>query len=1530
MAENTKTYRIVINGIEESVSQVEALKRSLDALDERIKALASQTINVNTNGVTSSSDDGKRASELETEDKLLKQIQSTEEQIANARREDYQKLLEEKDTLKDIVSSAKERAAAERLSSGGYDNTMKGLKQELSDIKTVMQTTDLGDEKFQELTQRAGELTNKLKELETAYGQFGRNVGNYTSAFDGIKNISIQIGGTTREFNSVRDASRQLTQELKAMVINGKENTEEFKQLSDAVHNFEMASRRAESAVNDLKASSQGMDSIMDMMESFGSLGQISQGFSAFFGIDDTQIERSIQKLVGLQNAMQGIEKIRQQLNTQEGIGAIFSKGSDKIDAFTAKLNKANIAMLGTGKAATVASYGIKALGTAIKGIATLGLAVVIDLLMEGISKMAEFVKTWVKGDADLISSTDVANAAIESQNKELEKNLNLIKQRQDAHQLSAMDAAIEKEKAYAKALFETRDAMLKREEAYRDQGIVQSGQTDLFLSNSIGDKGVTTLGGFKEGIKDIKDFADRFDYLSERVAAGKDIMDGFFDTAEDAKDELVHLSKRAGGDFVNAMNKFADGTKEGTRSLVEYIAHMDELTNGKYSQAIKLGIDKGYLDGQFKQAWNLYEGFKRDVQTDPVQINLNFENLANQFIEAADKSKTAYYKRMRENLDASYNALSAEDKKKQEERYKQARAAIDKQEKETRKSVLAGEKRTSDERRKQSENAEKQLIALRIANMKEGLNKVLKQLEEERRQKIAKIRTDGVMVRELELETNKLYDKKIEDAKKEHAEKVKKIYQELWRDIYEMQIENQKLQLELAENASENISVNVENVKDMNMRQNISSYGIQNREQLSPSTRESLGLLSEDGKETKEVEKLVSLYRQVQTALNEYQTLKSKSEDKIYESLQKRKKLEEDLSNLEVKKGTLSEESYNLEKEFLNKQIEDEKRAIAAYKKQIDEALDSQKEAVDKSLEIYTEYDKELKKKYGDSYQPIANALSEQGYSENLGQLLEQRMSAIDAYWNYRINAEKIGVDKVLEERKRLENLEYDKRVSETWSSTKDQEKKINESYDKGEIESEKEKNDLIESLWVENQTKLENLEKQHTANLVKITKERDDKIQSLNAEYFNNSMQELRDFQTAISQQEGKTTVTNSWGIVNLKQTNENNRKLLASYKKFAEQINKKRSEIQSAYDNGIIIDRDIYEQNIRELDSFSADLGEKMDKVKEELSLNAQIQKLASGINEWVQSIGGAVSSILSSIWDAQDAEYERYIEELDKSIDAAKKKYDEMDALAQEHADNMKSIEDDIASAQGDARDHLLDRYAAEIDAQRRAVAEKKKAENEQEKLEKKKEKAEIEQRKRQKKRDLIQAAINTAMSISMAAVNKWPVPAIPMMAIAAAVGAAQIAAISAQQYAKGGLLPNKDGGVIQGKSHREGGIKVLGGVAEVEGKEFITNKVTTEKNVELLEYINTKKRKIKLDDLIEFYGNDSQVKRNISTVRTKFADGGQLPFLRTDIDINDRLIQAMEDYANKPTVVSVVEVMDKMQSVNNVRTMAGVI
>ena len=60
------------------------------------------------------------------------------------------------------------------------------------------------------------------------------------------------------------------------------------------------------------------MDNLMDTMQSFVAIAQTYKGLGAFFGIDDDKLQRSIQKLVGLQNAMQGIQTIASQMQSTE------------------------------------------------------------------------------------------------------------------------------------------------------------------------------------------------------------------------------------------------------------------------------------------------------------------------------------------------------------------------------------------------------------------------------------------------------------------------------------------------------------------------------------------------------------------------------------------------------------------------------------------------------------------------------------------------------------------------------------------------------------------------------------------------------------------------------------------------------------------------------------------------------------------------------------------------------------------------------------------------------------------------------------------------------------------------------------------------------------------------------------------------------------------------------------------------------------------------------------------------------------
>lgn len=1461
MADNKKIYTIQINGIDQSIKQVDALSDALQFLDKKIKELESRNVSVS----SSNGGNGNRNAELQTEDKLLKQIQNTEQQIRDARREDYQSLLAQKDILKDIVSEAQERAAAERLSSGNYGNTMKGLKQELSDIKKVMQTTDLGDEKFQEMTQRANELTNKLKELEQAYGQFGRNVGNYKSAFDDAKKITVQVGNTTREFNSARDASRQLEQELKAMVISGKENTQEYKDLAEAVHNFEMASRRAESAVNDLKASSQGMDDMMDMMESFGSMGQVTQGFSAFFGFDDTEIERSIQKLVGLQNAMQGIEKIRQQLNTGEGIGAILSKGNDKIDAMAFRLKRMNVAMLGTGPAAKVAAVGIKALSTAIKGMATLGLAVIIDLLVDGITKLSEFVTSWVKGDAELISSTSALNSVIQKQNEILDKNLDLIQKRQDAGELSALDARIEKEKAFAKALLESRDALNAREKSYQDADIVQSGKTDVFLANAMGDKGVTSLGGFSEGIKSINEFADRFDYLLGRVQNGQDIFGGFLDTEEDARDELVHITKLVGGDFINAMNKFADGTEEGSRKLAAYIAKMDELTNGKYSQAIKIGIDEGYLDGQFKQSWELYQRFKKDVALDPIEVRINFENLANQFIEAADKTKTAYYQRMRDQLDAAWNALSADEQARQKETYDKARAAIDKQQNETRKSVIQGERRTADERRKKLEAAEKELNSLRIAQMQEGLNKTLKQLEEERRQRIEKARQNGHKVGEIEYEINKLYDKKILDAKEEWSFKIEQVYINMWKRIYDINHNSAQMNFETELRDLETEYQKLQESATKNLDKYTASYSL-NTQGLSRPTLTRLGRA--DG----------------------YYSDKDLAIGKRYLDL---------LNNVKIAEDRLDEARRN----------------HSSTEKMWAASLEENQKKLQRYIDTLGYTQDEMDRMY------VVQTLKEENYSKSL--LVEYRLRIGDRRKYYaeieRLTIEELDKQYEIEQRKADENYNNEWRTMTNAYSAQDEE--LKQHLKKGEI-TQAQYDEAVKRLTEERQNAEVTLLDKYNSLREQREQEHQNKIKQIKSNSYNSQLQEYRDYLSRLNQVDASTPIRDSagWGIVNISETRKRNDELMSSYVQLASDIVNEKHKLQASLDANEITFDD-FQQAQRELNGLQDNVSNAMKSI--EASNKNLISDFWDSIDQWIQQVGQTMNTILSSLSEIQSNQYDKMIEQQEKYIEEYENMLDKQKDITQEHASAVESIEDELSTARGDRRQQLIDQLNAEMAAQRASLAQEKKIEREKEKAEQKKKKLEHDQAVAKKKMQLAQAAINMAMAISMAAVNSWPIPAIPMMALAAAAGAAQIAAIQSQNIPSYG-----SGGVIQGKSHREGGVKVLGGQAEVEGGEYITNKVTTAKNVDLLEYINTKRRKIKLEDLIDFYGGNSQVKKSISTVRTKFADGGMIPTLRNDINLSDRMLTAFEDYSNRPVQVAVVDIIDRTQQVNDVKVMAG--
>ncbi len=137
----------------------------------------------------------------------------------------------------------------------------------------------------------------------------------------------------------------------------------------------------------------------------------------------------------------------------------------------------------------------------------------------------------------------------------------------------------------------------------------------------------------------------------------------------------------------------------------------------------------------------------------------------------------------------------------------------------------------------------------------------------------------------------------------------------------------------------------------------------------------------------------------------------------------------------------------------------------------------------------------------------------------------------------------------------------------------------------------------------------------------------------------------------------------------------------------------------------------------------------------------------------------------------------------------------------------------------------------DKLARGIISEEQAEREKLKI---QEDAEKKQEKIEREAFNRGKVQDIAQAIINGALAITKVTAQTGVVAPLAIPSIVAST-AIQVGTISAQKFA--------DGGVIEGASHAEGGVPILGGRAEVEGGEAIINKKSTAMFKEELSLIN---------------------------------------------------------------------------------------
>lgn len=1487
MEDGKKIYQIRIDGIDRSIDAVKSLVTQLDALEKKINELASKSVSVTANGTTA----GNNTKALKQEEDLLKKIDQLHKKVADTEKKEYQELLHAKEELKEYQQIAKAIAAEANISSGvNNPNTMLGMKQQLHDIKAAMQVVDVDSDKFKQMQKQANDLNAKLLQIEKGYGQFGRNVGNYADGVaEGMQKIKIQVGDTTREFNSAREASRTLNNELKAMALNGQHDTQAYKDLNDAV-------KKVNSTIADTSRSSMMMDNLLDTMQGLTAIGTMGTSLSTLFGIEDKDYQESMNRMMALFALLKSIETLKLQWDSDEGwLFKPFKKLSAEMD----KMGKDWGTKLGDNLYKAFDEKGYKPIQGLFRLLSKFRLSDSLEKQIERIQKLISNnpKRTTEQRDWALNQLNRIAfgneGAGLESLDfykKRFGKDFKDIEEVKK-YLLNNLEAA-EKflyifKVSLPKAITGLKAAFMGLSKVIMG---VFSGAVLMILPELL-NKIVSGVQNFIKSLDTTKLAADRatesLRALNKQLEVRRDLLSSSYLRGEISSEEYLRgiyqaqrealiaqneeLKKRAaafkqGTSGWNLLNPFSKNRFNGSQNL-EYtgnrinengttvgagnllgmnkndlqitIKSVDELTDAwqKCNEAIENGQDYFTRWGEGFSGW-FNSLFATAKDTEKVMRGLGNVGLGD-FISRFDEVNKKFH----------YAEISAQDYAKEI-----AKLKAEMNDNKMLNSVIMNlDKYIPDEGvRNAIQNIINELVRLddafnmtspeqvhywnqvRIDAMKDGLQKELAQIQENERYEIQqKAYTEEqktLLEKKYERQRQNARDKANKDAlskAKEHGKKLKDAENEL-------------------------IALRIENMKN-GLDKEIAQ--IENERRLAIQKARESG--------TKSGDIIMQINIKYDQKILEQKRKWAADVIKIYEDMLARiEQVNKQTFEIEVETATQNTEMKQSEAlrksgyEMITPSTYDDTKALEAYykkvmdieKKYLDIQAQIQRESLEKQLD-YTKAEEELRHR--------------RATDPNDNEFLQQ------------LNAGKI----------------------------------TQEQYDK-----------LIEDENTAHAARMNAIDKKYASDLKKITEENLQETQALYERYFENIINGLRNDKAKIDEIASKPPVTdkNGWDVVNIGKTSANYKKALADYDKLKNDIIAKQSELDAALKANQISPED-FAMKKSELDSEMKAINQSVQEVGE--SQKMLVANFVQSIQPYIQAAVQSFNTIMQAVWDAQDAAFDKEQESLDKELEEIETKLEKQKELTEKYKNDIESIEDELANSRGDRRQHLIDQLNAEIAAQRASWAEEKRIEKEREKTQQKQDELDNKRKKAQYKRDMMQAIVNGAMAVTMAAINKWPIPAIPMMALAASTTAAQLAIMASHKpyYA--------DGGVLKGRSHKQGGIPLLNGQAEAEGGEYITNKRTTAKNVDLLDYINSKKKRLDLSDMVEFFNNKARA--NVKTIsKTYLADGGIVSYSTPEINANDNIRDMLRAYGEKPIYVEVKEILNKADDIRHVQVLSG--
>ena len=332
MADTVKEFTIKINGIKESVTNLESLEEVLNKMETQVE-------NINKNGGFS--------------------VVSKE---AN------------KNTKEAIdLAKAEEIAQGEVISS--YKEKQKALSTLGKEIKSMTTADAEATKRQQELIGEYNELNQTLKRFDASMGNHQRNVGDYRGALkeakDELKNLQGQMVGLDQ-------------------------HSDQFKALATEAGNLKDRINDVNDAIKREASDTKQLDAVIDYAKSATAAFQLYKGAMSAFGMETKEAEEAMQQLMGAMSIVQSLQTLSDTLQSTTATGKLFHKMLQMVGLESKTAAASTTALATAENTATVATKGLNLGLKATKlALASLGIGLVIMLISELVEHWEDLVG-WV------------------------------------------------------------------------------------------------------------------------------------------------------------------------------------------------------------------------------------------------------------------------------------------------------------------------------------------------------------------------------------------------------------------------------------------------------------------------------------------------------------------------------------------------------------------------------------------------------------------------------------------------------------------------------------------------------------------------------------------------------------------------------------------------------------------------------------------------------------------------------------------------------------------------------------------------------------------------------------------------------------------------------------------------------------------------------------------------------------------------------------------------------------------------------